>query len=51
MHIKATNRDVGSDWAHVWTFKDGKITRFREYVDIAVVSKAHKAAQTAQKAN
>ena len=49
MRIKATNRDVGSDWAHVWSFKGGKIIRFREYVDTAVVSKAHTAARTAPK--
>jgi ketosteroid isomerase-like protein len=43
MRIKATGKDFGSDWAHVWTVKDGKVTRFYEYVDTAVVSRAHTA--------
>jgi uncharacterized protein len=46
MRIKSTGRDVGSDWAHVWTVKDGKVTHFYEYVDTAAVSEAHTAAQT-----
>ena len=44
MRIKSTGRDVGSDWAHVWTVKGGKVTRFYEYVDTAAVSGAHTAA-------
>jgi ketosteroid isomerase-like protein len=43
MRIKATGKDFGSDWAQVWTVKDGKVTRFYEYVDTAVVSRAHTA--------
>lgn len=46
MRVKSTGRDSRSDWAHAWTVKDGKITHFREYVDTAVVSNAHTAAQT-----
>ena len=49
MRIKATGRDVSSTWAHVWTVEDGRITRFYEYVDTAVVSGAHTAAKTAVK--
>jgi len=45
MHIKTTGRDVESNWAHVWTVKDAKVTRFYEYVDTAAVSRAHTAAQ------
>lgn len=43
--IKATSRKFTSDWAHVWTVNNGKITHFREYVDTAVVSRAYSAAQ------
>jgi uncharacterized protein len=49
MRIKATAREFGSDWAHIWTVKDGKVTRFYEYVDTAAVSRAHTAAKTAGK--
>ena len=45
--VKATGREFSSDWAHVMTFKDGKITSFHEYTDTAAASKAHTAAQTA----
>ena len=47
MRIKATGRNVSSNWAHVWTVENGQITRFYEYVDTAVVSSAHTAAKTA----
>ena len=47
MRIKATGREFGSDWVHVWTIKGGQVTRFYEYVDTAVVSRAHTAAKTA----
>jgi ketosteroid isomerase-like protein len=49
MRIKATGRIFGSDWAHVWTVKGGKVTHFYEYVDTAAVGRAHTAAQSAAK--
>jgi uncharacterized protein len=45
MRVKSTGRMSSSDWAHVWTIADGKVRRFREYVDTAVVSNAHTAAR------
>lgn len=45
MRVRATGKDSKSDWAHCWTIKGGKITHFREFVDTAVVSKAHSAAR------
>ena len=45
--VKATNKEYASDFAHVVTVKDGKITGFQEYMDTAVRSKAHTAAQAA----
>jgi len=47
MRIKATGRDFGSNWAHVWTVRGGKVTRFYEYVDTSAVSRAHTAAKNA----
>jgi ketosteroid isomerase-like protein len=47
MRVKATGSEFSSKWAQVWTVKDGKVTRFYEYVDTAVVSRAHTAAKTA----
>jgi ketosteroid isomerase-like protein len=47
MRIKSTGKEFSSDWAHVWNVKDGKVTRFYEYVDTAVVSRAHTAAKKA----
>lgn len=45
--VKETNKEYASDFAHVFTFKDGKITGFKEYMDTAVRSKAHTAAKAA----
>ena len=36
--IKATGRVVETDWAMVFTLRDGRITRFRNYVDSRDVS-------------
>lgn len=45
--VKATNKEYASDFAHVVTVAGGKITGFQEYMDTAVRSKAHTAAQAA----
>jgi ketosteroid isomerase-like protein len=44
--VKSTGRVSASAWAHVWTVQDAKVTRFREYVDTAAVSRAHTVAPT-----
>lgn len=41
---KATGREFGSDWAHVWTVRDGKLAGFKEYTDTAAASNAHRKA-------
>jgi uncharacterized protein len=41
MHVKATGKESRSEWAQVWTVKDGVITHMQEYVDTAAVSRAH----------
>jgi ketosteroid isomerase-like protein len=43
MRVKSTGRESASLWAHVWTIAGGKIAHYREYVDTATVSIAHRA--------
>ena len=42
--VKATGREYGGDWAHVWTVKKGKLVSFQEYADTAAASKAYQKA-------
>jgi ketosteroid isomerase-like protein len=35
--VRATGKVVDSDWAHVFTMKNGKVAAFQEYVDTAPV--------------
>ena len=42
--VKATGREYGSDWAHVFTVRDGKITGFQEYMDTASAAAAYQKA-------
>lgn len=37
---KPTGRGIASDWAMVFNFRDGKIARFREFTDSAVIVRA-----------
>ena len=46
MRVKSTGRESASDWAHVWTLTNGKVTHFREYVDTATVTRAHAASSS-----
>lgn len=45
--IKDTGRDFASDFAHVFTIRDGKVTGFREYFDSAAVAAAYQKAMSA----
>jgi ketosteroid isomerase-like protein len=36
----STGKSVAARYAHVWTVKEGKITRFRQYIDTLAVWKA-----------
>ncbi|MCA9939354.1 MAG: nuclear transport factor 2 family protein [Anaerolineales bacterium] len=38
--VKATGREFESDWAHVFTIRNGKIIRLREYYDTAALAEA-----------
>ena len=37
-----TGKRAGARYAHVWTVKDGKITRFRQYIDTLAVAEARR---------
>jgi ketosteroid isomerase-like protein len=39
-HVKSTGLDYSSPWAHVFTVRDGKVTRFEQYVDTAATEHA-----------
>ena len=45
--VKPTGREFEGDWAHVFTLRDGRIVRFREYTDTAAAITAHQRAQGA----
>ena len=44
--VRATGADWGSDWVHIFTVHDGKITDFREMTDTHRVVEAYQAGQT-----
>jgi ketosteroid isomerase-like protein len=35
LKVKKTGKPISSEWVHVFTLKDGKVTRFREHTDTA----------------
>ena len=37
---KATGKSFRADFAHVWTFRNGKVVRFVQYTDTLLVSRA-----------
>ena len=39
--VKTTKKSIASDWAMIFNFRDGKITRFREFTDSAQVVRAY----------
>lgn len=45
--VKDTGRGFASDFAHVFTIRDGKVTGFREYFDSAAVAAAYQKAMSA----
>lgn len=40
--VKSTGKEFGSDFAHVFTFRDGKIVGFHEYFDSAAAINAYR---------
>lgn len=45
--VKDTGRDYKSDWVHIFTVHEGKVTNFLEFYDTAAMSKAFQKASTA----
>ncbi len=45
--VKANGREFGSDFAHVFTIRDGKVVAFKEYFDSAVAAAAYQKAMSA----
>jgi hypothetical protein len=45
--VKANGRKFASDFAHVFTIRDGKIVAFNEFTDTAAASLAYRKAMTA----
>ena len=45
--VKETKREFASDFVHIFTVRNGKITEFREHFDTAVVAAAYQKAMNA----
>lgn len=45
--VRSTGRTADTDWVHVFTVTDGKITGFREFFDSAAVERAYRKAEAA----
>jgi ketosteroid isomerase-like protein len=45
--VKASGREYGGDWAHVFTIRDGKVVGFQEYTDTAAAADAYRQAMSA----
>ncbi len=39
-HVKSTGADFGSEWVHIFTVKDGKVTKFEQFTDTAAAEAA-----------
>jgi ketosteroid isomerase-like protein len=40
--IRKTGRSAASDWAHVFTVRNGKVVKFREFTDTAQFAEAYR---------
>lgn len=41
--LRKTGRPAAYDWVHIWTVRDNRITRFKEFYDTAQVVEAYRA--------
>ena len=39
LRVKTTHNVFENEWVHVWTIRDGKIYKFQEFSDTAVMAK------------
>jgi ketosteroid isomerase-like protein len=46
---KPLQKEVRSDWAMMFTLRNGKVTRFQEYADTAAIATAYTGSATAAK--
>ena len=42
LKLKKTGKSIASEWIHVFTLRDGKVTRFREHTDTAQFAEAYR---------
>jgi len=42
MTVKSTGKPLESDWIHVFSIRDGKVTAFREFTDTAKAAEAYR---------
>lgn len=45
--IKSTGRTATTDWVHIFTVRDNKVTNFLEFFDSAAIERAYQKATTA----
>ena len=45
--VRETNRTFKTDWCHIFTIRDSKVSAFHEFFDTAEVDRAHQMATTA----
>ena len=45
--VRETGRSYQTDWVHIFTIKDGKITNFHEFFDNAAATRAYQKTTTA----
>jgi ketosteroid isomerase-like protein len=38
--IQATGRDYSIAWAHLWTLREGRVTRFQDFLDGSTLATA-----------
>ena len=43
LKVTKTGRPIASEWVHVFTLRDGKVTRFREHTDTAQFAEGYRA--------
>jgi len=42
MTVKKTGQQITSEWVHIFTFRGGKVSEFREFTDTAAFAAAYK---------
>ena len=42
MALRKNGRKMASDWAHIFTIRDGKVVKFREFLDTAAAADVYR---------